>query len=373
MRTYCKNVDITNPHVIRPWIDLCIAGKTSRSDFARLLRRYGDSYGIAVEITQRIKARRLALAPIRFFNRMDGMSGKMRELGVEEALQICMDYVAVNALMPLFRAKIGHYQCASIPGRGQVYGKKALEKWVNGDPEHSKYYDQGDVRHCYKSMKAEMIERHLRRDVKNETLIWFVMELVHTHINGLSIGSYLSQFLCNYCLSYAYHYASEQLYKVRRGVRVRLCYHVLFFQDDIILLGNDKRNLKMAMRRLDQYMRAELGISLKPTHSVKEVTKEAIDMMGYVVHRGYTTIRARIFIRARRAFLRAAKVLQTGAHLSLRASYRVVSYRGFFVNSNTLEVRVMLHLFEITQAAKQTISYYAKKRRKQNAESVCAV
>lgn len=95
-----------------------------------MLRKYGGVHGVAVEITERIKRKKLDLAPIRYFERLDGLSGKTRLLGMESPMEQCMDYVAVCALMPLFEAKIGPFQCASIPGRGQIYGKCALEKWV---------------------------------------------------------------------------------------------------------------------------------------------------------------------------------------------------------------------------------------------------
>lgn len=373
MKTYCKNVDITDPATIQPWVEKCLHGKENRGDFRQLLSVYGDAHGIAVEISRRILARQLNLRPIWFFERRDGLSGKIRTLGVEEPMQICMDYVAVNALMPLFKAKIGYYQCASIPGRGQVFGKKALEKWINGDPAHTRYYEKADIYHCYKSISAEVVERHLRRDVKNETLIWFAMELVYTHGGGLSIGSYLSQYLCNYLLSYVYHHASEQLYKVRRGKRIRLCYHVLMYMDDIYIGGNDKRNLKIAMRLLDKYMQKELGVSLKPNHSVKEVVKEGVDMMGYVVHRSYTTIRGRIFVRARRAFIRGWRSVEAKRFVPLHSAFRIVSYHGFFRNSNTLAVRVQLHVFQVFKAAIQTISYYAKKRGIAHAQLQCPV
>ena len=363
MKRYCKNVDITDVQTIYPWVAACIAGKLGRKDFLELMYKYGDTSGIAMEIVKRIKQRDLDLKPILFFERKDGLSGKVRTLGVEEPLQQCMDYVAVNALMPLFEAKIGSGQCASIPHRGQVYGKKKLEYWVNGDFKHSKYYNKADIYHCYQSISPKIIKKHLERDVKNDTLIWFTMELIKTHGDGLSIGSYICQYLCNYLLSYAYHYATEQLYKTRRGKRIRLCYHVLFYMDDVILIGNDKRNLKIAMQKLDKYIQGELGVHFKPKYNVKEVNKEPIDMMGYVIHRHYTTIRGKIFLRARRTMLHGWKVIQSKHFLPLISAYRIISYRGFFVNSNSKSAQELYHIEKLTECAKQTIRFYARKRR----------
>ena len=68
--------------------------------------------------------------------------------------------------------------------------------------------------------------------------------LLRTHskvTSGMAIGSYLSQWLCNYALSYLYRYA-DGLHRIRHRKngteqRVRLVRHILFYMDDFILIG----------------------------------------------------------------------------------------------------------------------------------------
>lgn len=363
MKTYCKGVDITNPDTIEPWVFLCINDpkRRHRPGFHRLLNKYGDAHGIAVEITERIKARDLNLPPIQYRNRVDKSSGKDRRLGIESAMQQCMDYVAVFALMPMLKAKTGVFQCASIPGRGQIYGKKILEKWIRKDPHGTKYYDKMDVRHCFENIKPRTVRRLLNRDIrKNPTLIWFVLALIGTFEEGLSIGSFLSQWLCNYVMSYAYHYATEQLYKVRRGQRHNLITHILMFMDDVILFASSKRDLKMAIKSLEEYLLTFLGLEVKPNHHIKRTDTEPPDMMGFVVSKECTTIRARTFVRARRALIRAWRRMQQRLPIYLANAQRIVSYRGYFKHTNSRKVALALHLKEVFKAAKKVISRYAK-------------
>lgn len=362
MISYCKNIDITDPEVIIPWICLCLAGKEKREDFKRLLATYHDVTGIAKEIIKRINNRNLNLRPILLMEKRDGMNGKLRLLGVEEPLQQCMDYIAVYALMPLFKAKIGVFQCASLPKRGQIYGKRYLERWVNRDFKHSKFYIKADIYHCYQSIEHSVVEKHLKRDIKNPTLLWFVMAIIDTHPFGLSIGSFLSQYLCNYLLSYTYHYATEKLEKTRRNKRVRLCYHVLFYMDDLYICSNDKRNLTMAIKKIDKFLQKDLGVHLKPNYTLKDVSIEPIDMMGYVIHRKYTTIRAKIFLRLRHCYLHAYEIIEQKHYLALRSARRVISYYGYLVNSNSKNFCSDYHVFVIYSAAIRTISFYAKRR-----------
>lgn len=128
----------------------CLSDKYERFETAEFLATYSDytarqlhhsikrdkrcaeplmdiaSAAMALEITER----KIDFTEIKYSKRLDGNSGKVREIGVECIKQQIYDYAAVNALMELLERKIGKYQCASIPGRGQIYGKKAIEKWV---------------------------------------------------------------------------------------------------------------------------------------------------------------------------------------------------------------------------------------------------
>lgn len=363
IKTYCKNVDITDPLVIEPWVTLCVTDprKRNRPGFKRLIYRYGSAHGIAVEITERIKARDLSLPPIHYRDRVDKSSGKLRRLGIESAMQQCMNYVAVYALMPMLKAKVGPFQCASIPDRDQVYGKRIIEKWIRKDPKGTKYYDKMDVRHCFQSISHRTIRKLLKRDIhKNPTLIWFVLALISTYEEGLSIGSFLSQWLCNYVMSYAYHYATEMLYKERRGKRINLVTHILMFMDDVIIFSTSKHSLQAAGKALEVYMLKNLGLHIKPNHNIKRSVDEPPDMMGFVISKECTTIRARTFVRARRALIRAWRRMLAGLPIYLQNARRIVSYRGYFTHTNSSKIAKRLHLKAVHRAARKVISKFAK-------------
>lgn len=208
--------------------------------------------------------------------------------------------------------------------------------------------------------------RRLRRDVhKNTVLLWFVDALLSTFQHGFSIGSFLSQFLCNYMLSYAYHFATEQLYKIRkrrtgRAARVRLVGFVLFYMDDILFIGAAFKDVKKAARLFCTYLRDELGLEIKPIWHVKALAKEPIDIMGFVIRRDRTTVRARIFVRARRQFLRAWAYLETGGYITIKAARRIISYRGYFSHTDSVGISAKLHIVEVSRAASNVISAAAR-------------
>lgn len=187
--------------------------------------------------------------------------------------------------------------------------------------------------------------------------------------NGLSIGSYLSQYLSNYYLSYAYHYASEKLYKIRKtkrngNVRVRLINHVLFYMDDFLLTGSSKKDLKKAMNMLIKFINEFLGLEVKHDWKVCKINgTEPIDMMGFVFRKDRTTIRAKIFIKTRRYFLKAKKLLKQGLIIPEKLAHQCVSGFGWYKHTNSYSIRKKLGIDKIHKICRKMVGYYIKLRR----------
>ena len=288
------------------------------------------------------------------------------------------DYIAVEACKEMFMAKIGPYQMASIQGRGQELGARQIQKWMQLDPKHCRYWVKGDIRKCYPSIPQDRIKEIFSRDIKNPKLLWLICELIDSFPEGLSIGSYFSQFACNYYLSYAYHYTAERLYKVRKKkngemTRIRLVYHQIWFMDDVLLLGSSEKDLKKAMELLTEEMSKSLGLTIKPGWKV-EITDyigsdgkhhgRDIDMMGYRMYCDHMTIRRRTFRRHRRKILRARAKIGNGQKLTLKESRQLMSYKGKFKHSNSHKVSKRLGIQKAVHTAGQVISAFD--RQKQN-------
>ena len=107
----------------------------------------------------------------------------------------------------------------------------------------------------------------LRKYIKNEPLLNLIALLIGTFETGLSIGSYLSQYLCNVFLSQTYHEIAERMYRIRKkrnGImeRIKLVLHQLFYMDDILILGTNAKDIHKAMKLITQKAE-ELGLKIK--------------------------------------------------------------------------------------------------------------
>lgn len=405
MKTHCKpkTVDIESTEFNAPAVHLAFAGKLNKREFRTLLlstgmitkaelaeERMNNSFAkiipaidaLAEEFTERIRSRDLRLKPVRSFKRVDGMSQKLRDLNQESPEQQIYEYIAHNALMPLFRAKILPCQCGSIPGRGQIAGKRQMERILR-KKFHCNNLDEVkcDVRHAYQSVTVECVMMLLRRDIgKNKPLLWFIEACMSNYPDGrLMIGGYLPTWLFNYVMSYVLRYLLS-LYKSRRGVRHNMVWAVVCYADDFSMYGKWS-NLRRAIKNTTAWCRDTLGLEIKGAWDISHIASfdvekqkyqdrkngslertPGVDMVGFVVRRTYTIIRGRIFVHIRRQLIRGKRDLDEKGYVPWWRAYKICSYFGWLKNTDSQKFRRRYEVKRIMRAAKKSVSLISKVR-----------
>lgn len=382
MKTYCKPATVN----IEDWkfnelaVVECFRNKRSRKDFQRLLCKTGKitkreivedqlnkdfkrtleaESEVAKMLTQRIINRDLQLKPIRQFQRIDGLTQKLRDICQESPEQQVFEYIGVYALKPLFRAKILPIQYGSIPNKGGVAGKRKIERLLRKKFHGKVVALKGDVTKAYPSVTIPVVMEMLRRDIgKNKVLLWFLGALMSNYPgNHLCIGGYLPAWLFNYVMSYVLRYIYEQA-QIRRGKRNRLVYAIVCYADDFTIYG-DVSKLKKAMKKATIWAHDKFGLKIKDIWQFYQVASfdeerenleerrkgskkrtPGVDMMGYVVRRRYTTIRGRVFRRIRRQVLRAWEDFKAKGFIPWRRACRIAAYKGWIKHSNSLKFRM---------------------------------
>lgn len=334
MKTYCKGLVVDEGLVSRAY-SAWLAAPAGHKNSWRAPQEHGSASALVSEVANEIRGRSLRLRPIKRYRHREPTNGKVRTIGVESVKQQLCDYVAVTALEPLLKARVGFWQVSSVKGKGQLMAARAIRRWAH----QGGYFVHLDVRKCYPSIKPDVVTRILRRYVRSADVLYLCEALLDTYDGGLEIGSFFSLRMAQLVLSFGYHEV-EAMHKERRGRKVALVEHQLWYADDVFLLSHDKRNLRSAARRLERYLK-RLGLGLKPWKICKVSEDEPIDAVGYTVRPGRTTIRAALFIRACRAF-RAFR-----RHPTQRKARRVTSYWGYLKHTDSRAV-VMRNGFDST-------------------------
>lgn len=316
--------------------------------------------------------------------RMDGMSGKTRDICDLCILHQLLGHLVKLGLDPLFHARILPTQFASLPGRGQTGLKRQLERYLRRTGLKIAYAQKTDVHQAYGSLKYSSVIALIAKDVPSAHWILTVLDALAGYApdGHLIIGGYLDAWLFNYAMSFALRYVNS-CGKTRRGKFIPHVIRNVSYMDDFGLLGRSKADLKKAVKLLDAFLQMQLGVHLKlKEHLIEfmsykeEHTRKrqkncgcpCIDMGGYKVHRGYTTIRPRIFIRTRREYLRAWQEVQQNGTFRLVRACKLIAYYGYLVQTDSARIRKKYHVDYLFKMACHIKSFWAKRFSRQKYE-----
>ena len=358
LKSYCKGLKVDRDFVAEAYASWLVA-PAGRKNGWRVEKDFVGEDALIDEIAGEIATRTLQFEPIRRYEHKEPTNGKVRTIGILSVKQQVCDYVMASALEPLLNAKIGFYQVAGVKGKGQKLARSAIRRWSREGGYHVKL----DVSKCYPSISHDLVMRILRKHVRSSDVLYLAETMLETHGTGemvdmetgevigmgLEIGSYFALLMANLVLSYAYHFI-EGLHKERRGKRRTLVRHQAWHLDDAVLVSADKRDLKMAVRALVKFMREELGLSVKPWKVAKMGDTEPLDLGGYIARDGRVTLRAGLFLRAKRAIARFSR------RHTITLARRVCSYWGWLKHSQSLGFIVRNGVHGLMKIARAMIS-----------------
>lgn len=384
IKKYCKTIDITDRTLISKATYKCLSNKYKRNDTLNLFsdisglsknqiyyiyKHYGKKtlfpiVEVLIDIIQtELLKKDIHFIPIWYKDKVDPSSGKIRHIGIQNVKQQIYDYIAIEGLKPFF-CRIGVHQYASIKGRGQIAGARQISRWMRN--KSLKYYAKLDIKKCYPSIPQDKLMQFLSKHIKNNMLLWLIQKLIETFDEGgLSIGSYLSQFLCNLYLSQLYHNIGHyhKIRKHKNGTieNVRLVSHRLFYMDDILFLGTSLKNIQQAIKYIIKDA-AEIGLKIKETWFTRKISwkdrkheTDFIDMMGIRIYRTHLTIRKRVFKRIRRVCIRLYRFWKLHQKIPIHLARKAISYYGLIKNTNSYKIKKKYHVNKIIQLSKGVI------------------
>lgn len=383
---------------IEEWtgIDRAVFKKTSMTGNAELKVEAGETIGMALyDVVADICAGKDIgdiIEPVRIEERVDGNSGKIRKIATLDIWHQLIGHTVKLSLDKLFHARLLPTQHASIPGKGQTRLKEQAKHYLHRNGLGIRYIQKTDVYHAYASTQYSIVTGLIRREIPRAKKTIRLLEFLGMLAPGgsLIIGGYLDAWLFNYAMSYALRELSGYGHE-RRGKVTFYVQKAETYMDDFGLMASTKSGLKKAVKKLLRWMNENLNLQLKLSTDIialypseeenrrrkeKRASKRAcpgLDMGGYVIHRTYTTIRSRNFIRARRQWLRGWKDLQEKGTLPLYRAQKIIAYNGFVKQTNSMNIRNKYHTTKLLEAAKRVVSYYGRKEGREREDKVNAV
>lgn len=210
-------------------------------------------------------------------------NGKEREL---MKLPYFPDRIIQWAIMlqiePIFMKTFCNHTCASIKDRGIKKATQLIDKCLK-KKNKSKYCLKIDVSKFYPNINHAILKKLLRKKFKDKELLDLLDLIIDSYPGnkGVPIGSYLSQFLANFYLTYFDHWLKENE-KFESVVR---------YMDDVVIFHESKEFLQNLLRKMKIYLKEKLDLLIKSNYQVFPVYARGVDFVGYRTFFEYRLLR----------------------------------------------------------------------------------
>lgn len=271
----------------------------------------------------------------------DGTQKKWRTMTKASEYEHILHHAIVGLLEKRFTNASYRYSVSSMPKRGDLYGKRHMERWIRSYRGRKLYVLKFDIKKFFDTVDRSILFHKLCRIVKDKRFLDILQKIVYfdasTTNRGIPIGYYTSQWFSNFYLQEFDNFVKQQL-------RAR---HMMRYADDVVILDQNKRRLhKMALDIFD-FLKDALSLQIKsnwqvfkmayrptqlmiedgwdPTHAYGR----PLDFMGYKFYPWKVTIRKSTLRSARRA----ASTFSSSK--SIHNAMALMSYYGRLNNAMT--------------------------------------
>ena len=243
-----------------------------------------------------------------------------------------LHHAIMNILEPIWVSLFTEDTYSCIKDRGIHKAADKVKKALKEDPEHTTYCLKMDIVKFYPSIDHDILKTILRKKIKDKDLLW-LLDVIIDSADGVPIGNYLSQYFANIYLAYFDHWIKE-VKKVRYYFR---------YADDIVILGDDPKQLHKLRIEIEEYLHDNLKLSLRKVDPktgkkkwefqvFKIDSHRGIDFVGYVFYHTHTLIRKGI----KKNLCRKAAKLNKKKHISDMEYKQVIcSWFGWDKYSNS--------------------------------------
>lgn len=335
-------------------------GKKKRKDVIQIVENPDKYISIIREYAENFKNKKHN--PVEIY---DGISRKKRIIIVPTYMEQIIHHMAVQTMLPIFWHGMYEHSYGSIPGRGAHLGKKTIQKWLNRDPDNTKYCLKMDIRKFFDSIPQHVLIWKLEDIIHDQKFLSILVEIISAVEKGIPLGFYISQWLANWYLQGLDHYIKEIL-----GAK-----YYIRYMDDMVIFGDDKEKLHSMWWGVEDYLSRKLGLHLKRNWQIfrfdyvkkgKHYGRD-LDFMGFRFFQRKTILRKQIMMKATRKARRLSKKKQ----YSIYECRQMLSYFGWINSADTYGMyQKHIKPFVNVRYMKQRIGRYDR-RKNEEQQSLC--
>ena len=306
--------------------------------------------------------------------------GKWRDLYVPAFDDHIIAHMVMKAAMPAFTRGMHPHCCGSVPNRGIKHIVRTVSHWMQDDKE-CRYFVKLDIRHFFDNIQADKLMEILRKHIKDKYVLWAFEQIIRSAPVACPVGYYTSPFFANLYLQDFDWFIEKDLYKIRRGNRIKYVRHYLRYMDDMLLIGTSKSDLRKAVEAVKDYLWKNFRLSVKNSWEIKAIGKHWLcgnqwilrdktfwcDIGGYKFCKDSTIIRDRIYLSSMRL---ARKMFKT-EYFSIYHCCSIISRIGWASHCNNQHYLEKIKCFVNLKTIRRIISYgnMEKSRKRRSCET----
>lgn len=272
--------------------------------------------------------------------------GKERLITVPKFRDQVVQRLFLNEISPMLLKSMYKFSCGSIPGRGGLYAKKYLEPKIR--KKRYRYALKLDIKKYFHNIDINILLEQLKHKVKDRHLIDLIYNLLVAGANengrGLPIGFYSSQWFSNFYLNGLDNYIKQDL-KVKVYAR---------YVDDMIILGNNKRELHKIKLKIEKYLTMFLKLELNNKWQVYNLRDKGVDFVGFRMFYNKTLLRKRTL----KLLKRNKRIIRSG-YINVYRSRVFLNYVAWLKH---IKSRLIRFYDKEIKLAQRYVSYYDKRR-----------
>lgn len=220
----------------------------------------------------------------------------------------------------VFMKTLCSHTCASLKGRGIRKASELTDKYMK-DKFNTAYCLKIDISKFYPNINHKILKNLLKKKFKDKDLLEILFKIVDSTPGnkGVPIGSYLSQYLANFYLSYFDHWLKEKM-----GMKC-----VVRYMDDIVVFHYSCSYLHWLKIQMDEYLASELDLKIKPNWQVFPTAIRGVDFVGFRHFYGYKLLRKSTCKKFKKKMLLIRKKKESGRMINYSEWCSGNSYNGW--------------------------------------------
>ncbi len=278
-----------------------------------------------IKLIRELKEENFTPSPYRYFTITDP---KEREISIATFRDRVVHHSIVNILEPIYEKSFIAHSYATRKEKGTHKAILQVQKYF----KTNEWYLKTDVKKHFESIDHEIMINILKRKIGDRKLINLIEKIIRNASDSgksLPIGNLTSQFFANVYLDMLDHYIKDKI-----GIKAYVRY-----MDDIVVLSNNKEELKEIRDKIREFLENELKLNLKEKATYINSQQNGISFCGVRIFPNIIRIKNENLKRYMKKIKNKIKDFENNKIAEEELELSLNSYNAMFERYNTYRLR----------------------------------